>query len=773
MSQEPTVDQLQAELAALRSEVAELRAVHQQLPQHLHTIELQLAGIIHSAMDAIITIDEDQRVVLFNTAAEQMFGYSRDEALGQPLDQFLPDRFRQVHREHVRMFGETHITNRRMGRLGEISGLRKNGQEFPIEAAISQVTVEGKKLFTVVLRDITERKRAEQELAENRRFLATLIGNLPGMVYRCKGTPEWVMEFVSDGAFTLCGFRPEELVGRTAISFRRQVVHPDDREYVWRTISDAIQTRTPFQLVYRIKTAQNTERWVWEQGCGIFSPDGALAAIEGFITDITERKKAEDALQESSQRLELALKNASLGLWDWNISQGLVVFDRNWHELLGYSPGELPSHVDAFIQVIHPDDRTRVHAGLTHVLESDASHYDVECRAMKKDGSVIWIHARGRVLARDERGNALRLMGTIQDITPRKYMEHKLRESETRFTTFMNNCPALAWMKGFDGRYVYINHAFEEVLHLSATDCLGKTDFELWPHDIAEQLQATDQAVLASHKPMEREERLPSCEGEPHEWLVLKFPVPVAGEQYFLGGFAVDITQRKRLEEQLQKTQRLAELGTLASGMAHEIGTPMNVILGRAEFLKQKVADPKIKKGLETIVTQVERITKIMNQLLSFARRRPLERRPIDLATVIPGILDVIQERLKQHSIRLETDLRNAGRKVYADPDHMTQMVLNLVINAIQAMPQGGTLRLRLAPTNSHIELAIADTGCGIPEEHRSKLFDPFFTTKPPGEGTGLGLTVVHGIVQEHDGRIEVESTIGKGTTFRIFLPAL
>ncbi len=232
-----------------------------------------------------------------------------------------------------------------------------------------------------------------------------------------------------------------------------------------------------------------------------------------------------------------------------------------------------------------------------------------------------------------------------------------------------------------------------------------------------------------------------------------------------------DITERKQLEVQLSQTERLAEMGTLAAGMAHEIGTPMNVILGRAEFLMRKTSEDSTKKGLATIVTQVERITKIMNQLLSFARRRPIDRKPLVLASVVCDILDVVQDRIKRRAITIELDLDSNCQKVFADRDQMGQVILNLVMNAIQAMVEGGTLMIGLKGDKKFAHLSITDTGCGIPNEDLSKLFTPFFTTKQVGEGTGLGLTVVHGIIEEHEGRVKVESQIDQGSTFIISLP--
>jgi signal transduction histidine kinase len=234
-------------------------------------------------------------------------------------------------------------------------------------------------------------------------------------------------------------------------------------------------------------------------------------------------------------------------------------------------------------------------------------------------------------------------------------------------------------------------------------------------------------------------------------------------------------------QDQLQQAEKLAELGTLASGMAHEIGTPMNVILGRAEYLQRKTKDPDTAKGLQTIIEQVERITRIMNQLLTFARRRPIERRPTNINKVVEDTLEVMQERFKRHRITVKTELSPSLPLADADPDQIGQVILNLAVNALHAMGDDGTLRVRTAvvpvsggSTEDYaemIEVSVSDTGHGIAPEDLDKIFNPFFTTKEVGKGTGLGLTVVHGIVQEHGGHILVESELKKGTTFRVHLP--
>ena len=325
-------------------------------------------------------------------------------------------------------------------------------------------------------------------------------------------------------------------------------------------------------------------------------------------------------------------------------------------------------------------------------------------------------------------------------------------------------------------RVVQFNAAAEKMFGCSAREAMGKSIDRFIPERFRAEHRRHVKRFGDAHVTNRRMEALGTISGLRSDGK--EFPIEASVSQIKEGDrrlFTVilrDVTERKELERQLRHTERLAELGTLATGMAHEIGTPMNVILGRTEYLMHKTSDDATKQGLATIVTQVERITRIMNQLLSFARRKPLERRPLAMSLVVHDILDVVQERLEQREIRLQVHLASSCPSVFADRDQMGQVVLNLVMNAIQAMPNGGALTITLTSDARRVHLALADNGCGIPKDNVPKLFMPFFTTKGCGEGTGLGLTVVHGIVQEHEGSIFVESQPGRGTTFTISLPA-
>jgi PAS domain S-box-containing protein len=492
---------------AARGAAAGLRMAEEKLLAS----QLRLDSIIQSAMDAVITTDHEQRVVLFNRAAEQMFGCTAEEAVGNSLDRFLPARFREAHRQQVRAFGQSNVTSRKMGKLGTVMGLRSNGEEFPIEAAISHVSVEGKRYYTVILRDITEHQRVLEELRRQHAFIEAVL----------------------------------ETAGALVVVLDR----------------------------------------------------------EGRI----------------------------------------LRFNRACEQATGYSSEEVT-------------------------------------------GKTVW----SLLLAPEEVESVKAVFDRLVAGELRNEHEHD-------------------WV-GKDGRRRRIAWANTVI-----TDSSGHADY-----------------------------------------------VVAAG---------IDVTELKQVQEQLRRTERIAELGTLASGMAHEIGTPMNVILGRAEYLMDRVNDESIKKSLKTIIAQVERITRVMNQLLAFARRKPPERRPLHLKDVVEDGIELFRERLDRNHVTVELMVDDRCPSVMADADQMSQVFINLVANAIHAMPTGGTLRIGLAQDQNSVTLTVADTGHGIPQEMLPKVFEPFFTTKEFGKGTGLGLTVVKGIIDEHQGAITVESEEGKGTTFTVSLP--
>lgn len=441
----------------------------------------------------------------------------------------------------------------------------------------------------------------------------------------------------------------------------------------------------------------------------------------------------------------------------------ILLVNRAFSELTGFSKEELlRMNVRDLIPEQHRKQRDRV---VAQVLQSgEPGEYEIDY--LRKDGSLVPVSITVFAV-KSEDGESTGLAAIVRDLTERKH-------AEEQFRLVVESSPNGLLMVDEEGIIRMVNQQVDQLFGYERAELIGQPVEILVPPQTRAN-HAGDRVEFFAHsesRAMGRGRDLYGVRKDGREFPleIGLSPIPTPNGMRVLASI-VDISERKRIQEHLQKAERLAELGTLASGMAHEIGTPMNVIQGRAEYLFQRTTDEGSKKGLATIITQVERITKVMNQLLAFARRRTAERKAVDLGEIVEDSLEMFQERIAHSCITVDKSIEANVPSVLADRDQLIQVLINLIVNSLHAMPDGGRLRLSLAREGRHVCLGVSDTGHGMPEEIRSKVFEPFFTTKDFGKGTGLGLTVVKGIVEEHGGTIAVESVVDKGTTFWIRLP--
>jgi PAS domain S-box-containing protein len=363
--------------------------------------------------------------------------------------------------------------------------------------------------------------------------------------------------------------------------------------------------------------------------------------------------------------------------------------------------------------------------------------------------------------------------------------EQAVRASEERFRRFMEYLPGIGFIKDPDSRAVYVNKAFEQDLGFSNEQIIGKRDDEYFPPEAAAQFVEVDQRVVREGKAVEQLEQVPTGDGLRY-FQTTKFPIfDEQGRVAFIGGVSLYVTDRKRLEQQLLQAQKLESIGTLAGGIAHDFNNLLTIITGYTSLLRsEQLTDEEAARCMAAIEQAVQRGASLVRQILTFARKSEAAFGPVDLNALVRELAEMVRQTFPK-TIRVDLCLQEPLPPITADQAQVHQALMNLAVNARDAMPAGGTLTF----TTSLVEpgqvahrgaetagrpfgcVSVTDTGHGMDEYARNRAFEPFFTTKGPGSGTGLGLAVVYGVVQVHRGFVDLESEPGRGTTFRLFLP--
>jgi PAS domain S-box-containing protein len=373
-------------------------------------------------------------------------------------------------------------------------------------------------------------------------------------------------------------------------------------------------------------------------------------------------------------------------------------------------------------------------------------------------------------------------------------VERQLSDSESRFAAFMDNGPSVAFITDGDGKYVYVNRRFTEVFKRTLADVEGKTADEIFPAPLAGQMRANDRAAAASSTVVRQTEMIPTADGAERFWTTFRFSFESSSGDALIGGIAIDITDHRRAEEalrlreeQLHKTKKMEAVGTLAGGIAHEFNNFLQAIHGHATFAIQGLAadEPRF-HDLEQLLKTVRHASTLTQQILGVGRRQVLRFVEVDLNCVVQDLANIIRPLIGPR-LSFEVALDQGMAIVLGDPDELRRMLMNLCINARDAMPSGGALHvatrrqtIEAATQPTHLELkpghyavvTVSDTGSGMTDQIKEHVFEPFFTTKESGNGTGLGLAMVYGVVQQHGGAIDLKTAPGRGTTFEVYLPS-
>ncbi|MEQ9357323.1 PAS domain-containing protein [Coleofasciculus chthonoplastes] len=610
---------------------------------------------------------------------------------------------------------------KQLGLTLPILGLRANADE-PLTLQVIQAgtpddqVTENLKVYRLIraLRYAIDNQQRQESQRLNQEKYCSVIDNVKEVIFQTDTQEHWT--FLNRAWTEITGFAIAESIGTSFLNG----IHPDDlqkgRDNFDELITGVQQSCRP---TVRYLTKSGDIRWLEVHARTNFAADGTVSGTTGTLNDITEQVLTQSALRISEERLQMALSGSDLGLWDWQLITGDIYFNPQWKGMLGYEPEEIDDNFQAFEQLVHPEDLSRVKAGLNAYLDRLIPAYEVEFRMRCKTGEWKWILSRGKVFEWDKAGNPVRMTGTHRDISDRRQAEDALRESEARER---------------------------------------KKAYQL---------------------------ELALCE-------------------------------LKNAQAQLVQTKKMASLGQLVAGIAHEINNPMSFIAGNVSFAHQygfdllKLIDlyqqyyphpvapiqeqmeaveldflrTDFPKALNSIREGVARIQQIVRSLQHFSHLNEAQMKTTDLNQRLESTLILLQNRFhkKPHQAVIEVNKELAMLpKVECYPGQLNQVFINVLSNAIEALeeksqqndsfiPQIG-ISTEIAELNSTVIIRICDNGLGIPAHLQEHLFEPFFTTKPVGQGTGLGLAVSYQIIEKHKGKITCNSQVGIGTEFVIEIP--
>ncbi len=504
------------------------------------------------------------------------------------------------------------------------------------------------------------------------------------------------------------------------------------------------------------------------------------AVLFTVFKSLIKRLATEDALARERARFTAMVANSSdiVSIID---EQGFVSYmSPAITSALGLAADEVEG-APAY-PYVHPGDVAGMRGALEDVKRSRDGQATFQFRARHEDGSWRWLEMTMRnALANPD------VAGVVvnqRDVTERMKTHEEMERNRTQLQSILDHTPAIIFVRDMNGRYVLVNKQYERILSRRSRDILGKSDFELLDPMIARNVRNHDLKVLRENEASSMEEQVLDRQGRPRSYLSVKFPLrDASGTPYAICGIATDMTDQKRFEEGLRQTQKLEAVGQLAGGIAHDFNNLLSVIGSYADFVAEAVADrPGALADVQAIRTASDRAADLTRQLLTFSRRTVADPQLLDLNTSVSEVCRLLGRTIRE-SVELVTELDTAVPPVRMDPGQIEQILMNLALNARDAMPSGGkiTIRTLARAAGSSLKdptidgcavLQVEDTGHGIEPHVKERIFEPFFTTKTRDSGTGLGLATVYGIVESLGGSISVDSTPGRGSIFSVFLPA-
>ena len=585
--------------------------------------------------------------------------------------------------------------------------------------------------------------------------------------------------YVTDRYGQILGYRPEELRGRRVID----LVKPEARANLESQLAARRRgDSTPYEVVHMRKDGGEVVTRVSPQP--LIDDKGRFEDSFAVVTDITALRAAEDALRKSQYVLHAMTDETMDAIFVKDREGRYLMVNAATARYLGAAPDAIAGKTNAEIM---PAENVAtieaIEAAERAVLETGQPH-ESEARLTVDGVTRTFLTTRGP--CHDDAGALIGVIGVARDITERKRVEEALRESEARFRTIVDNSPAAIFLKDLDGRYRMVNRRFEEWYGIATEDALGKTPQDVFPAHNLDAYELQDHDVLGSGRLVIREQKVPFADGSIHRLEVSKFPVfGDHGEVVGIGIINIERTEQRRIEEQLRQSQKMEVVGQLTGGIAHDFNNRLAVIMGTLGLIGEEAESHQVRDLLSRAIDATDHASVLTRQLLAFSRQQTLSPQAVAVNEQTAKLIELSRRTLGE-TIDIEMRLDDDMWTAYVDPAQLESALLNLVVNARDAMPSGGEITIvghnraldeghpllhEDMAAGDYVTIAVGDTGTGIPPEVIEHAFEPFFTTKDVDEGSGLGLSMVYGFVRQSAGNVVIDSAVGRGTTVTIVLP--
>ncbi len=745
--------------------------------------------LFENADDAIFVADSETGMLLdVNESAEALTGYKRNELIGK-LKTFIHPL------EKSDYYNQAFIKSARDkdSKFKEMVVRTKNGNDIPVEIS-SGGTFRGKnRSFHVgFFRDISGRKKMYDSLVKSESLFRGLYDHMTSGsgIYQVIGDgskgSDYIVKNFNRKSLEIEEKTLDQVVGKSLFDLRPNI---DDyglipvMKKVWETGEPAY---FPIKIYQDDIFSNYYENYIFR------IPSGEVVTI---YNDVTDQKNAEKALMESEERLALAMEFADDGLFDWNLETNSIYYSPVWKKLLGYGDDEIKNEFSEWERLTRPEDVKASWRMLNELLDGKRNRFEMEFQMRHKDGHWVDILSRANAIF-DKAGKGVRVIGTHVDITERKSMEEALRKSEEKFSKFFFSSPTwLAFTRLSDGRVLEINTAFEKITGFCRDEIIGRNSLEIGLWRETEKREMLMEEAREKGGFQEQEVIFFTKEDIQIPALWSAVVVEMEGEDYLLST-VMDISELRQAEQEkesllkeLQQAHKMEAIGTLAGGIAHEFNNVLSIIMGNAELALDDVPDwNPAKESLKEICKASFRAKEVVRQILSFARKTMTALKPLEIDTIVKESLKLMRASIPA-MVDIQTDIPARPSMILGDPTELHQIMINLCTNAAYAMRESrGVLGVGISEVTldketasryedlsqgDFVKLTVRDSGEGIAPDILEKVFEPYFTTKEFGAGSGMGLSVVYGLVKKCKGAISIKSTMGAGTTVEVLFPKI